>query len=141
MSDYNDYDDDVLELDPESANNPHLKHAGWYGQDTDGGGDAEVFKVDWPMAKEPNLSDPPHAQITIKVNHPEFGTCFTRCFPQSLAPNSGSKLKPWLEALGVNYASFRKSELEGMKCAIEVKEPRDNQGVTYSGDIKDIRGV
>ena len=145
-----DYEDDLIQLDPEAGSNPHLKTSGWYGQGTELGGDAEIFELQWPIERElPERSFPndPYVQWVIKVNHPDFGTNFTRCFPQSTQPGTGSRNQRWLENAGVPFEEidgklqFRKSDVEGRKVAVLVKEPRTADGVSYTGDFTDLRGV
>lgn len=144
------YEDDLIELDPEAGSNPHLKTAGWYGQGTELGGDAEVFEIQWPIKRDlPEKSFPngPYVEWVIKVSHPEFGVNFTRCFPQSTQKQTGSRNQRWLTNIGVTFnevngkLQLRKSDVEGVKVAVLVKEPREADGVKYTGGFSDLRGV
>jgi len=137
----------LVQLDPRASQRAVLPIAGHYGAGK-GGFEVELAHFECPAADRLPAYDKegergPYAYFGFECRSPEVGVIFYDHW-EEIGPNTGSKAQQWLSNLGVSFddqGRFDPDSVAGMKCIIEVTDPRESNGKTYNGRLRDVVGL
>jgi len=139
-----------VQLHPDAEKRTYLR-AGQYGPGLPHEAECEVTDYQFPADEPPRYrpDDPAEnwAFIRIRVNSVEFGSGVI-FHHEPIAEYSGSKLGPWLVAMGVPCDGVGyehdTDQVVGRQVAVEVGDPREDKkeaGKFYTGNLLQIFGV
>ena len=143
----------TINISPDAALSPFLKHGGEYGHGRVHEAEVELIKVEFPAEKGPGYDREskddkaaPYFYFLFRVDHPEMGSVLVNEWQPS-QPGSGSKALQYISSIAPECVDLESGDVDidslaPRPCAIEVKGPREgNDGRWWTGNVINVFGV